>query len=167
MSHSIIQAGRSITAATLLGVFLATVPSHGTLAAETTTTRPEGADRSRSHVAIDGSDRSEARIQDLRDKLRITPEQSALWDNVAQIMRDNGAAFRSSARDRSNRLREKNLTAVDDLKSFQLITDQHASGLRRLIPAFEALYAGMAPDQKRRADKVFSEHEHRSGSSRM
>ena len=50
-------------------------------------------------------------------------------------------------------------SAVDDLKSFQIIADEHSNGLRKLIPAFEALYAIMTPEQQKRADRVYSRRE--------
>jgi hypothetical protein len=39
-----------------------------------------------------------------------------------------------------------------------------SAGLKRLIPAFESLYASMTPEQQKRADKVFGQHQHRSHS---
>ena len=114
------------------------------------------------HAAMPGhakhaADRSEARIKELHDRLHITPAQETLWGNVAQTMRDNGKTFRASMTDRSTRL--KTMTAVDDLKSYQIVADQHSDGLKRLIPAFEALYATMTPAQQKHADRVFGEHQ--------
>ena len=84
--------------------------------------------------------------------------QEDLWGTVAQTMRDNETAVRAAMQDRSSRL--KTMTAIDDLKSFQVIADLHSNGLKQLIPAFEALYAAMTPDQQKRADHVFEKHQH-------
>jgi hypothetical protein len=152
MSHFTIRAGRAIAAATLFGAFLSTVPlheGHAQQANPPTQVMPGHA----KHVA----DRSEARIKELHDKLHITAAQETLWGNVAQTMRDNGKTFHASMTDRSTRL--KTMTAVDDLKSYQIVADQHSDGLKRLIPAFEALYATMTPAQQKHADHVFGEHQ--------
>jgi hypothetical protein len=98
-------------------------------------------------------DRVEDRITDLHQKLHITADQDASWNNVAQVMRDNGKKMRDGVTERSAKL--KTMNAVDDLRSYQMITDEHADGLKRLIPAFEALYAKMTPDQRKNADHVF------------
>ena len=109
------------------------------------------------------ADRVEQRIIGLHDKLHITAEQEAQWSTVAQVMRDNAAAIRSRVEERAAKVQGMN--AVDDLKSYRLIADAHADGLKQLIPAFETLYAGMTPDQQKNADRVFGErqpHAHHS-----
>jgi len=53
------------------------------------------------------------------------------------------------------------MSAVDDLRSYQKLADAHADGLKKLVPAFEALYNTMSQDQKKTADAVFAEHEKR------
>jgi hypothetical protein len=55
------------------------------------------------------------------------------------------------------------MTAVDDLKFFQIVADEHSAGLKKFIPAFAALYDAMTPDQKLRADRVFKEHRRVAG----
>ncbi len=104
--------------------------------------------------------RREARIMELRKRLEITAAEETLWNAVAQIMRDNAATFRANVPDRSKG--PDTSTAVEDLKAFQIIADEHANGLRKLIPAFEALYASMPPAQQKRADQVFRKHERQS-----
>ena len=51
------------------------------------------------------------------------------------------------------------MTAVADLKAFQIIADEHAAGLKKLIPVFETLYAAMPAAQQSRVDHVFAEHQ--------
>jgi hypothetical protein len=55
----------------------------------------------------------------------------------------------------------KTMTAVDDLRAYQGIADAHAEGLKKLIPAFEALYASMSDEQKKNADAVFGRMQRR------
>jgi hypothetical protein len=115
------------------------------------------------HAGRNSVDRVEQRITDLHNKLHITADQEAQWSKVAQVMRDNATAIRARVDERSTNL--KTMTAVDDLKSYGLLADAHADGLKRLIPTFETLYASMTPDQQKDADRVFGErqrHGHQS-----
>ena len=101
--------------------------------------------------------RSETRIRHLHDRLKISPPQEALWEPVAQAMRSNAAVLSDTLR--SHRKDAADMTAVNDLKTFQIIADEHAAGLKKFIPAFEALYNSMDSAQKGRADHVFSERQ--------
>jgi hypothetical protein len=165
MSQFTIRAGRSIAAATLFGAFLSTVPLHETRAQSTD--QPVQSTAVHAKHAKHMVEPSETRIQELHDKLHITAEQEALWGSVAQIMRDNAKTLTASVVERQSRMKDKSLTAVDDLKSFQVIADQHSDGLKLLIPAFEALYAGMTPDQQKHTDRVFGEHQRHAHMAHM
>jgi periplasmic protein CpxP/Spy len=158
MLQFINRTGRILVTATLVGTFLSTVPLYGGHAqqapAQPSATQPGP---TMATHAEHSADRSEKRIKALHDKLRITAAQEAQWDSVAQAMRDNGKTIRASMMDRTTRL--KTMTAVDDLKSYQIMADEHSDGLKRLIPAFEALYASMTPAQQKHADHVFGEHQ--------
>jgi len=167
MSTSTHRAGRVIAAAAFLPAFLFAVSSHSASAAESaapaaplSAAQPQAAQPApttgpKVHAA--SVDRIEERITDLHKKLNVTPDQEALWTDMAKVMRANGQKMRDSVTDRSAKL--KTMTAVDDLKSYQMITDEHADGLKRLIPAFEALYAKMSPAQQKNADRVFGEQQ--------
>jgi hypothetical protein len=106
------------------------------------------------------ADRSDARIKELHDKLHITAAQETQWGEFAQTMRDNAAAHRASYAER--RAHHETMTAVDDFKSHEAIAEEHANGLKKLVPVFEALYAVLTPDQQKQADHFFSEHRHRT-----
>ena len=106
------------------------------------------------------ADRTEARITQLHSKLQITPEQEALWTNVAQTMRDNSKTMEALIKARSEN--ETTMNAIEDLKSYAEIADAHADGLNKFIPAFEPLYATMSDAQKKSADTLFH-HGHQSG----
>ncbi len=98
-------------------------------------------------------DRVEARIKELHTKLKITQAQEDLWHNVTQVMRDNAQTLDALAKARSDNART--MTAVDDLKSYGDIAEDHAEGLKKFIPAFGTLYASMSDAQKQNADAVF------------
>jgi len=167
MSKSTHRAGRVIAAAALLPAILFAVSSYSASAADSaapaapvSAAQPQAAQPApttgpKVHAA--SVDRIEERITDLHKKLAVTPDQEALWTEMAKVMRANGQKMRDSVTDRSAKL--KTMTAVDDLKSYQMITDEHADGLKRLIPAFEALYAKMSPAQQKNADRVFGEQQ--------
>jgi hypothetical protein len=59
----------------------------------------------------------------------------------------------------------QNMSAVDDLKTYQKFAQAHVDGLKNLISAFEVLYTAMPDDQKKLADHVFSTHKHRGEAS--
>lgn len=159
--------GRIIATAAFLPAILFAVSSQATFAAESAAqpaamspaqsqsakTAPTGGPK----VQSASVDRIEDRIADLHKKLHVTADQDALWNNVAQVMRENGKKMRDGVTERSAKL--KTMNAVDDLRSYQMITDEHADGLKRLIPAFEALYAKMTPAQQKNADQVFGEQQ--------
>ena len=100
---------------------------------------------------------AENRIEAMHQRLRITPAQEEAFAKVAQVMRDNRTAFHAALGDKDSE--PGKMSAVDDLKSFQIIADEHSNGLKRLIPVFEQLYAAMTPEQRKRADQIFAHRE--------
>ncbi len=106
----------------------------------------------------------EARIKELQAKLHITPTQEALWQNVTQIMRDNAQTMDALTQARTDKV--KTMTAVDNLQSYSAIVEAHAEGLKKFVPAFEALYASMSDAQKHQADNVFREYRDRRANSK-
>ena len=97
-------------------------------------------------------DRVEARIKDLHAQLKITQPQEDQWSKVAQVMRDNGKKMDVLTKTRAEKA---DMNAVDDLKSYGEITDEHADGIKRFTPIFKTLYDGMPDAQKKNADAVF------------
>lgn len=98
-------------------------------------------------------DRTEARIKELHTKLKITPAQEELWNNVTQVMRDDAKTMEALIKARSEQ--EGAMTAVDDLKSYGAIAEAHVDYLKKFIPVFEPLYAGMSDTQKKNANLLF------------
>jgi hypothetical protein len=106
------------------------------------------------------ADRVETRIKQLHEQLQITAAQEPQWNAVAQAMRDDAAAMQSVIAKR--RQSHGQMTAVDDLRSYEEVAETHVAGLQKLIPAFQALYDTMSPEQKKNADAAFS-RQHRAG----
>ncbi len=95
----------------------------------------------------------EAHIKSLHDQLKITPAQESQWAAVAQAMRDSDNQMQKLFQQRAQNV--KTMTAVEDLHSYQAITQANLDGLNKLVPAFETLYASMSDAQKKIADSVF------------
>lgn len=103
----------------------------------------------------------ERRIKTLHDKLKITPDQEADWNDVAQTMRDNEANIGQLIQQRHQN--SASMTAVDDLNSYASIAQAHADGAKKLASSFENLYDSMSPEQKKNADEVFGRFEGHRG----
>ena len=95
----------------------------------------------------------EQHINQLHAQLKITPEQEALWNNVAEIMRRNDKKIDALVKERHDRA--STMTAVEDLRSYGEVTETHAADIKTFIPAFERLYDSMSAAQKATADNVF------------
>lgn len=100
-------------------------------------------------------DRVEARIKDMHAKLKITKAQEDQWAKVARVMRDNAKTMDALTQARFDKAKTKNMTAVDDLKSYAEITGAHEDGIKKFIPVFTTLYGSMSDAQKKDADALF------------
>jgi hypothetical protein len=96
----------------------------------------------------------EQRIADLHAALKITPDQEKLWNGVAQDMRENAIAMDKLIAE-TGKTPPQNMSAVDDLKTYQKFAQAHVDGLKNLLSHFEGLYAAMPDAQKKVADDVF------------
>jgi protein CpxP len=142
---------RSMAIVTLAGASLAL----GVVGASAQTATKPGASKPPAAAAATSSKPQtvEQRITMLKSALKITPDQEANWDKVATAMRDNAAAMDKLVKEKQ--AKAQNITAVDDLKTYQDFTQAHLDGLKNLTSAFESLYDSMSPDQKKNADQVF------------
>lgn len=91
---------------------------------------------------------AEADIAQLHQRLAITPAQEPRFAAVADIMRQN-------ARAAAQLPAPANANAVEALRMAIRYGQQDLDGMRRLLPALEALYATLSPAQQRAADMVF------------
>jgi hypothetical protein len=99
------------------------------------------------------ADPVEARIKTLHSSLHITAAQETLWNDVAQVMRENAKAMADHRAEAAQNAQSRN--AVDELKSYAAAIDAHADGIHKFIPIFQALYDSMSDAQKKTADAVF------------
>ena len=91
----------------------------------------------------------EANIASLRQRLQITPAQEPQFNAVANVLRANTRAEASAPQPRAN------TSAVDELRAEIQYDEIELAGLRRLLPALEALYATLSPQQRQAADMAF------------
>jgi periplasmic protein CpxP/Spy len=94
----------------------------------------------------------EANISDLHQRLQITPAQEAQFNALANVMRENARAEASALKQPP-----PNASAVDGLRAEIQYDEVVLAGLKRVLPALEALYAAMSPAQRTTADTVFRE----------
>jgi periplasmic protein CpxP/Spy len=97
--------------------------------------------------------RVEERIAQLHSSLKITSQQEDQWSKFADVMRENAHAMGDLYRQRI--AQRDSMSALDDMKQYAQITQTDADGTKRLVEAFEPLYASLSPEQKKLADASF------------
>jgi LTXXQ motif family protein len=100
-----------------------------------------------------GNSPVEARIKDLHKRLKITDAQKPQWDALAQVMRDNAQAMEDLQKQRASDTQSMN--AVEVVKSYGSVIEAHEAGMKKFIPAFEAMYNSLSDAQKKIADSLF------------
>lgn len=98
-------------------------------------------------------ERVERYIKDLHARLQITPAEETQWNQFAEVMRQNARDMDQAFMQRAEQL--SSMSAVQDLKSYAQIAEDHAQRVQKLVPAFESLYNAMPEQQKQLADQVF------------
>ena len=94
----------------------------------------------------------EANIASLHQRLQITPAQEAQFSAVANVLRQNARAEASAPQ-----APPANASAVDYLRAEIQYEEAELAGLKRFLPALDALYATLSPAQKQTANAVFRE----------
>ena len=94
----------------------------------------------------------EANIASLHQRLQITPAQEAQFTALANVMRQNARAEASAPQ-----APPPNGSAVDYLRAEIQYDEMELAGLKRFLPALEALYATLSPMQKQAANAIFRE----------
>jgi LTXXQ motif family protein len=92
----------------------------------------------------------EANIANLRRTLQITPTQEGAFNAFANVMRENERAEASAPHQPA-----PNASAVDELRAEIQYDEVELTGLKRLLPALEGLYAVLTPAQKQAANAAF------------
>jgi periplasmic protein CpxP/Spy len=98
-------------------------------------------------------ERVERRIKELHTQLRITAAEEPQWNQFAQVMRENARDMDEAFMQRAQQ--HPTMNAVQNMKSYERIAEDHARRVQKLVPAFQALYDAMPDQQKQLADQVF------------
>jgi len=98
-------------------------------------------------------ERVEHRIKELHSQLQITPAEEPQWNEFAQVMRENAREMDEAFMQRAQQFPTMN--AVQNMQSYEQISEEHAQRVQKLVPAFQKLYDAMPDRQKRMADQVF------------
>jgi len=146
---------RSMAIVTLAGASLA-LGLAGASAQTSTATKPGSTKPPAAAAATSSKPQTvEQRITMLKSALKITPEQEKQWNGVAQAMRENATTMdKLVAAKRTTP--PQNMSAVEDLKTYQEFAQAHVDGLKNLIGSFGTLYDAMPAAQKKIADTVFN-----------
>ena len=92
----------------------------------------------------------EASIASIHQRLQITPAQEAPFGAVANAIRANARAEATAPHQPA-----ANASAVDELRAEIQYDEMELAGLKKLLPALEALYASLSPAQRQAADSAF------------
>jgi hypothetical protein len=92
----------------------------------------------------------EASIASLHQRLQITPAQESAFSAVANVLRANARAEASAPHQPP-----PNASAVDELRAEIQYDEVELAGLKKLLPALEALYMSLSPAQRQAADATF------------
>jgi hypothetical protein len=101
---------------------------------------------------------TEAQIKQLQGALNITEPQKELWNNLTQVMRENAKDMDAFTKERAETA--KTMNSVERMKFHSQITKAQSDQLEKLIPPFEAFYAGMSDQQKNITDIIFRTGRH-------
>jgi periplasmic protein CpxP/Spy len=106
----------------------------------------------------------EQRIANLHGSLKITPDEELKWSDVAQAMREN--SYKMEQLVTAKRAQSpQDMTALDDLMTYQTFAQAHVDGLKNLTASFATLYNAMPAAQKKNADLVFQGFGHKGAPS--
>jgi hypothetical protein len=89
----------------------------------------------------------EANIAQLHQRLQIAPAQEPSFEALANVMRQNARMMSSPPPAAAN--------AVEGLRLAIQYGQQEIDGMRRLLPALQALYASLSPAQQQTAVAIF------------
>ena len=116
-------------------------------------------DKAAAHSPVD---RADERIKQLHTELKITPDQEPKFEKLADVMRENAKDMSSEVE--KTDAAKKTAGALDYLKAYPERIQGQADGLKKLVPAFEGLYAVLSDEQKKGADEMFAHTgEHKRG----
>ena len=121
---------------------------------------PKAAPAGKSAAGRLSPEQAESKIADLHSRLKIAPDQESKWKPVAETMRENAQAMDAAIGEREAAW--KTMGVVDDLKSYERMSNTYAKGLTKLVGVFEPFYNSLTPEQKKVADAEFGGYRQRA-----
>jgi hypothetical protein len=141
-----------VARAAILGTLLGTIAFAGLSFAQASSSEGMGATTPAS-VKGEGESPVEAHIKELHKRLHITAAQDTQCNNLAEVMRTNAKTMHDLEKQRSKDT--QSMSAVDVVKSYDSVIEAHEEGMKKFVPAFEAVYNSMSDEQKKTADELF------------
>jgi protein CpxP len=165
MKRSLSHRLASLAAAVALSVPIATLaqPAQAPAARGAAPPPPAAATSPMADHPVGGKnaqERVEQRIKELHSQLQITPAEQPQWDQFALVMRENARDMDQAFMERAKQFPTMN--AVQNMRSYEQIAEEHTQRLQKLTPAFENLYNAMPDHQKQLADEVFRKNAERN-----
>jgi hypothetical protein len=100
---------------------------------------------------------TESQIKQLQEGLKITGEQTELWDNLTKVMRENAKDMDAMIKGSPS---QKTMDALEHMKFHKQLTEAHLNQMNKFIPAFEALYNTMSDEQKSASNTLLRTGKH-------
>lgn len=97
---------------------------------------------------------TEGRMAFLEAELAITDAQRQLWNAYADALRSNLQSMHDTRQTMKGRVSD--MTPVERLDMHLTAMEARVKALQVIKPPLAALYAALAPDQKKRADEVLT-----------
>jgi periplasmic protein CpxP/Spy len=110
-------------------------------------------------AAQSGGSDVDRQVADLKKQLKITPQQEPQFNAFAEVMRNNAQELDALMQQASS----GQPNAVEQVKRFAQFSETQANGMKRLVPALQALYDSLSDPQKKVADRVLGGGEEPGG----
>ena len=159
---------RTVAIAALMGTTFLVSPLTAARAADSAATQAAPNTPAKTAAAKDATtdkgETVEQRIISLHTALKITADEGTKWNSVAQAMRENAANMDKLVAAKRTQA-PQDMTALDDLKTYQEFAQAHVDSLKNLTASFKTLYEAMPDAQKKNADQVFQSFGHNKTAS--
>lgn len=114
---------------------------------------PQASPGARTAAPATTGNTAERRLADLKKKLRITTAQEPKFQAFTSVIQENAQQMGSVIREAQQKAAGN---AVDRLRASEQLAETQAASLKRLVPAFEALYNTLSAEQKHTADQLIA-----------
>ncbi len=129
------------------------VPAPGVANPPPVAPRPHQASVSASAELAASESLVDRHLEELRASLGVTAAQLPLWRAFTHAVRE--MALSDDALTRQRRSALATMTAADNMRDYARVAHIYAENAERLADAFDRLYIGLSPSQRRIADAAF------------